>query len=75
MLLYNVYALVCTFTINYVTGFWKTEQIAKLGLFYYIGPANGYTHTLPIYSAIARLGSLVCFFRVSYYDHVNSQLK
>ena len=32
----------------YVTGFWKTDRIVTLGLFHFIGPANGYTHTLHI---------------------------
>ena len=39
-----------------VTGIWKTDQIVMLGLFHFIGPANGYTHTLPIHGAITRLG-------------------
>ena len=33
----------------------KTDQIVTLGLFHFIGPANSYTHTLPIHSAITRL--------------------
>ena len=41
--------------IVYVTGFWKTDQIVTLGLFHFIGPANGYTCTLHIHSAITRL--------------------
>ena len=40
----------------YVTGFWKTDRIVTLGLFHFIGPANGYTHTLHIHTAIVRLG-------------------
>ena len=40
----------------YVTGFWKTDRIVTLGLFHFIGPANGYTHTLHIHTAIIRLG-------------------
>ena len=47
--------------IQYVTGFWKTDRIVTLGLFHLIGPANGYTYTLHIHSAIIRLGWLVCF--------------
>ena len=39
-----------------VIGFWNTEQIVTLGLFHFIGPANGYTHTLPIQSTITKLG-------------------
>ena len=39
-----------------VTGFWKTDQTATLGLFHFIGPANSYTCTLHIHSAITRLG-------------------
>ena len=38
----------------YVTGFWKIEQSVTLGLFHFIGPANGYTCTLHIHSAITR---------------------
>ena len=34
---------------------WKTEQIVRLGLFHLIGPANDYTNTLLIHSAITRL--------------------
>ena len=45
---YNIHA--------YVTGYWKTDQIVTLGLFHFIGPANGYTCTLHIQSAITRLG-------------------
>ena len=43
-------------TIYYVIGFWKTDQIVTLGLFHFIGRANGYTCTLHIHSAITRLG-------------------
>ena len=42
--------------IPYVTGFWKTDRIVTLGLFHFIGPANGYTHTLHIHTVIIRLG-------------------
>ena len=31
-----------------VTGIWKTDQIVTLGLFHFIGPANGYICTLHI---------------------------
>ena len=55
----------------YVTGFWKTNQIVTLGLFF-IGPANGHTRTLHIHSAITRLGGLVCFSRASFANPVNS---
>ena len=41
--------------IPFVNGFWKTNQIVTLGLFHFIGPANGYTCTLCIHSAITRL--------------------
>ena len=41
----------------YVTGFWKTERNVTLDLFHFIGPANIYTHTLPIHSGITRLSS------------------
>ena len=40
----------------YVTGFWKTDRNVTLGLFHFIGPANGYTHILHIHTAIVRLG-------------------
>ena len=40
----------------YVTGFWKTDRNVTLGLFHFIGPANAYTHTLHIRTAIIRLG-------------------
>ena len=36
---------------KYVTGLCHT-----IGLFHFIGPANGYTRTLRIYSAITSLG-------------------
>ena len=39
----------------YVTGFWKTDQIVTLGLFYFIGPTIGYTHTLHIHSRDATI--------------------
>ena len=58
-----------------MTGFWKTERIVTLGLFHFIDPANGYTCTLHIHSAITRLGGLVCFSRVSFADPVNSSLR
>ena len=57
---------------KYVTGFWKTDQIVTLGLFHFIGPANGHTRTLHIHSANTRLGGLVCFSRASFADPVNS---
>ena len=34
----------------YVTGFWKTDQIVTLGLFHFIGPANGPMATLVHYT-------------------------
>ena len=55
-----------------MTGFWKTNQIVTLGLFHFIGPANSYTCTLHIHSAITRLGGLVCFSRITFADPVNS---
>ena len=45
----------------YVNGFWKTNQIVTLGLFYFIGPANSYTHALPIRSAIPGLADWSAF--------------
>ena len=56
----------------YVNGFWIINQIITLGLFHFIGPANGYTCTLHIHSAINRLGLLVYFLRASIADSVNS---
>ena len=58
-----------------MTGFWKIDRIITLGLLYYIGPAEGYTCTLHIHSAIIRLGGLVCFSRTSFADPVNSWLR
>ena len=55
--------------------FWKTDWIVTLVLFHFTGPANGYTCTLHIHSAIPRLGWLVCFSRASFADHVNSWLR
>ena len=39
----------------YVTGFWKTDRNVTLDLFHFIGPANGYPHTLHIHTAIVSL--------------------
>ena len=63
---------VCVCVFVCVTGFWKTDQIVTLGLFHFVGPVDGYTHTLHIHSAITRLGGLVCFSRGSSADPVNS---
>ena len=41
---------------SYVIGIWKTDRNVTLGLFHFIGPANGYIHTLHIHTAIIRLG-------------------
>ena len=46
---------------NYVTGFWRTDQIVTLSLFHFIGPANSYTYTLPIHSSIAGLADWSTF--------------
>ena len=35
-----------------MTGYWKTDRIVTLGLFHFIGPADGYTHTLPMHCCI-----------------------
>ena len=59
----------------YVTGFWKTDRIVTLGLFHFIGPANGYTCTLHIHSAVTRLDGLVCFSRASFANPINSWLR
>ena len=63
----SMYKVIRIYGLIFVTGYWKTNQIVTLGLFHFIG----YTHTLPILSAISRLGWLVCFSRVSFADHVN----
>ena len=55
---------------SYVTGFWKTDQIVTQDPFHFIGPANSYTCTLHIHSAIGRLGWLVCFSRASFANPV-----
>ena len=62
---------------SYVTGFWfcKTDWIVTLGLSHFIGPANGYTCTLHIQSAITRVGWLVCLSRTSFADTVYSWLR
>ena len=39
----------------FVIGSWKADQNVTLGIFHFIGPANSYTHTVPIYSGITRL--------------------
>ena len=36
----------------YVTGYWKTDQNVTLGPFHFIGPADRYTHTLPMHCCI-----------------------
>ena len=51
--------------------FWKTDQIVKLGLFHFFGPANGHTHTFHIHSTITRLGGLVCYSRASFANPVS----
>ena len=70
-----MYVCMHAYIYTYVTGFWKTDQIVTLGLFHFIGPANGYAHTLHIHNAITRLGGLVCFSRTSFADAVNSWLR
>ena len=57
-----------------VTWFWKTDRNVTLGLFHFIGPANAYTHTLHIRTAIIRLHWLVCFSRVTFANPVNPWL-
>ena len=61
--------------VTYVTEVWKTNWIVTLGLFHFIGLANGYTCTLHIHSAITKLGSLVCFSRTCFANLVNSWLR
>ena len=36
-------------------GFQKIDQSVTLGLFHFTGPANSYTHTLPIHNGTTRL--------------------
>ena len=44
VVLYSAYDtyVTCFDAYTYVTGFWKTDRIVKLGPFHFIGPANGY---------------------------------
>ena len=53
-------SMICAFHLCYIISIcdWilETDQIITLGLIYFIGPANGYTCTLHIHSAITRLG-------------------
>ena len=69
---------VCIYIIYYiyicVTGYCKTNRIATLGLFHYVGPADSYTHTLPVHCCIDRPSWLVCFSRAGFADHVKSFL-
>ena len=52
LVVFNFY-LVITEVAN-VTGYWKTDRIVTLGLFHFIGPADSYTHTLPVHCCIDR---------------------
>ena len=60
-----------------VTGFLKTDWTVAQGLFDFIGPGNGYTCTQLqyTYSAITRLGWLVCFSRARFANPLNSWLR
>ena len=51
-----IYTITYNFDEVFVTGFWKTDRIVTRVLFHFIGPANGYTCTLHIHSAITTLG-------------------
>ena len=53
-----IYIYIYIYIYNYicVTGFWKTDRNVTLGLFHFMSPANAYTHTLHIRTAIIRLG-------------------
>ena len=68
-----------TVFVNPVTYMWldfeKTDWIVTLGLFHFIGPANGYTCTPHVHSAITGHGWLVCFSRASFANPVNSSLR
>ena len=44
--------VIVIYTVIFVTGYWKTDQIVTLGLFHFIGPADSYTHTLPMHCCI-----------------------
>ena len=57
-----------------VIGIWKAIKLLPSAYSIFC-PAIIYTCTLPIHSAITRLDGLVCFSRVSFSDHVNSQLR
>ena len=57
-----------------VTGFQKTNQNVTLGLFHFIGPSNGYTHTLPFTVALPSLADWSAFPE-NFTDHVKSWLK
>ena len=70
-----VVCVCCVCVCMCVTAFWKTDQIVTLGLFHFVGLANGYMHTLPIHNAIIRLGWMIWFSRMSFADYVNSWLK
>ena len=54
-----------------MTGYWKTDH----GLIHFIGPADSFTHTLPIRSSITKLSWLFCFSRASFADLVKSRLR
>ena len=62
----------------YVTGFMKTDWIVTLGLFYFIGPANGYMSTLVHYTYAVPLPGLVdwsAFLRASFVNPLNLWLR
>ena len=47
----------------------------KLSLLYFIGPANSYTHTLPMHIGITRLNQVFYFSITSFADHGKSKLR
>ena len=68
---YYIYFL---FIVKMWLDFGKPTKLS-LGLFHFIGPANGYTCILHIHSAIIRLDWLVCYSRVTFANSVNSWLR
>ena len=54
--------------------FGKPTEVSHWAYSILLAPANAYTHTLHIRTAIIRLGWLVCFSRVTFADPVNSWL-
>ena len=58
-----------------MTGYWKTNRIITFGLFHFTGPADSYSHTLPMHCCIDRPSWSVRFSKASFADHVKSCLR